>query len=910
MRLYAVEVDAARAGGTVRAIDKGWGARPAGPLARRPLAVSAADTVRASDLGYRTLAADAGGLQVYPPLVQQALAITRQVNVSPEGSAVAAGAGRLVLANPSGRYDAMASGYTVDGRAVRVLTGTKTYEAPGGPYTIRPTTGTYLDANGVLREAAAGAVRWDYGTGSAVALDEATAQNMLRNPRGEGAVAADGVERVTNGTFAADPINAAQNTVQNGWQWSRAGGAVTATWVSNAVLLTTDGTNTVRLDTSFTTVAGQTYTMLVDIATSTVTCLVGASQGSGALLNTTITAGTAQPRQFVATGTTTWVRFHRTSVGNATIDNVSIQSAGKLPTNWAVVSTGGLYTTVVAVGSVSGVPRVSVRVWGTSTGTVYTLQYDSAIAGLNGESWTISAWTSYTAGALTNITTISNTANVTAGANVTATHTPTASPVRRSVSGALSADASIDPRLALTFNTSQAINCTFDIGAPNLVKAAAVSSAILPPVSAPAAATRSADLLYFGRGLWRDPSYSTLVPVYKGMAASWYLTNGALEIPVRDASLWLEGALSVQYYAGSGGYGGHSGLSGTAKPQTRGGTASYPVRNVRPVLIDAVNRIYQWTDGAGTVVAVREAGNLAFTAGANVADLLVGSTTAGQYRTDNVRGCFQLGLTAVGEITCDVTGEFPVAGVVTNWATITRYLLSETCAVPSANMDTGSFTTAAASYPYTAGVHFNPGDALSCVEAVDRILSSVGARLVPLRTGALSLIVLRALAAATVPVLSIGRHNAGQPSPVTTDQVPYLIRLLHNRNHTVQTSGVSVSTTDANRAFIGSPGLYTQATSATAAAAYARPRVATVGGGALLIASEAQTVVDAMGARWSARQRIYTIPVPVEVGLTVDLGSVVRLTWPMDDLASGRLALVVGDDFKSQDSTMRLRLWL
>jgi hypothetical protein len=90
------------------------------------------ETVRASDLGYRSRATDAGGVQVYPSLLQKAFEIDRYLPLSPLSPANAAGWGALSLSNAGRRFDALAANHNADARPVRVLAGRKRPDATRG----------------------------------------------------------------------------------------------------------------------------------------------------------------------------------------------------------------------------------------------------------------------------------------------------------------------------------------------------------------------------------------------------------------------------------------------------------------------------------------------------------------------------------------------------------------------------------------------------------------------------------------------------------------------------------------------------------------------------------------------------------------------------------------------------------
>lgn len=248
------------------------------------------------------------------------------------------------------------------------------------------------------------------------------------------------------------------------------------------------------------------------------------------------------------------------------------------------------------------------------------------------------------------------------------------------------------------------------------------------------------------RGIWVDPSYNSLVPTFVGVSTPWFLDADTLTIPIRDATYWIERPVQSDQYLGAGLYSGTPTITGKPKPMARGGTTQYPIRNISPVLVDPVALIYQYNNGPGTVVNLYEGAALVITRSSDTTNLYAGSTLAGQYRTDNSRGLFQLGSSAVRTITCDVTGAFPVTGIVTSIANIAYYLLTEDMSLPAENVDQASFSSANFFYPYIGGVYFGPDDSPDGVTAMTRVLGSFGAKLIPDRTGRLRCYVLRTLA--------------------------------------------------------------------------------------------------------------------------------------------------------------------
>lgn len=419
------------------------------------------------------------------------------------------------------------------------------------------------------------------------------------------------------------------------------------------------------------------------------------------------------------------------------------------------------------------------------------------------------------------------------------------------------------------------------------------------------------------RGIWLEPAYGDLALVFAGIARAWFLDANSLRIPLRDASYWLERPYQTSQYGGTGDYGGDATLVGTLKPRTRGGTAAHPVRRVRPVRISSTRAIYQYSDAPGTVQHLYEGAAEVFTADGDVGDLF--STTApapGHWQTDNAHAAFELGSEPVNEITCDVTGEFPIAGAVSVLATIARYMITEDMELPSGNIDLTSFSDAATDFPYTGGLYFSPDDQVDAATAVFRALSSFAARLVGGRTGELRCFALRALTGSETPVLTISLLNCADLTPIalpaTLDPPPYRVRVAHSHNYTVATGSFDGAATAADKLFAASADQFAQFTSGTIGSQYAKPNDLAPFGGGMLIDSEAQTVCDAAGALLCARRRQYEAKLPVwtvfNAGL--DLGDVVRIVYPIDDLRGGQLGQIVRENFSSSDNFVTVRVFV
>jgi hypothetical protein len=173
--------------------------------------------------------------------------------------------------------------------------------------------------------------------------------------------------------------------------------------------------------------------------------------------------------------------------------------------------------------------------------------------------------------------------------------------------------------------------------------------------------------------------------------------------------------------------------------------------------------------------------------------------------------------------------------------------------------------------------------------------------------------VLRALAGTETPVAVLDTSTAvsvtARALPSDVSPPPWRIRAGWRRNGTIQTTGLlpAIQTYEPNRiAFVASATRSYTWSDTAVQAAYARPNDIGPVITALDQASHAHALADAWGALWGVRRRLLDVVVPLDVGLTLDIGNVVRVTWPMDDLDAGVLGQIVGDNLRTADSTLTL----
>lgn len=411
------------------------------------------------------------------------------------------------------------------------------------------------------------------------------------------------------------------------------------------------------------------------------------------------------------------------------------------------------------------------------------------------------------------------------------------------------------------------------------------------------------------RGLFVDPLETDLEIIFVGVASGWVLSEFALDIRLRDASFLLEKPLQTSLYAGTGTYEGDVELAGTPKPLVIGKAFNVPL-----TLIDRANRIYQYHAGPGSVVALFEGAAETITFQApDTNDLYTGTTTSGNYRTDNSRGLIQLGAAPAdgAALTANVIGQFPVAGAQLIWANIARYVMTEIMAISTDYVDVGSFTDAATAYPYDSGWYFGPEDRVAAVTALGRIMSSAGAQIVPGSDGRLRCLVLEAVQEDDVPTFALGTADIIRmtPRPLSLDVslAVWRVRVAYQHNYTVQAAtGILGAATEAQRQFAQSADRFSTWADASIAVAYAQAVDMPAFGGGLSDAADATTVATRVGALFGTRRWLFDCEVTLPANREREFGEAGVITYPTFATQAGARARIVGRSFDAGTMTMML----
>jgi len=210
------------------------------------------------------------------------------------------------------------------------------------------------------------------------------------------------------------------------------------------------------------------------------------------------------------------------SIRNNTMVGAVAGTPGTLPTNWQIVNTAGLSTSVIGSGVEAGVSYVDVRVFGTTTNTIFTIapELGGTVAATVGQTWTNSSFIKITAGSTANINAIQfgwseqNSVPAFIDFNVGTVSVSTTGSLasnRRSYSATniQAATAFIRPAINLAVNNGVAIDITLRIGLPQM-ELGSFATSVIPTTTT--ALTRAAD----------DAVINTLSPWYSATAGTLF----------------------------------------------------------------------------------------------------------------------------------------------------------------------------------------------------------------------------------------------------------------------------------------------------------------------------------------------------------------------------------------------------
>jgi len=236
-------------------------------------------------------------------------------------------------------------------------------------------------------------------------------------------------------------------------------------------------------------------------------------------------------------------------------------------------------------------------------------------------------------------------------------------------------------------------------------------------------------------------------------------TTDTIVLRVRDRLAILDLPLSELRYAGtnslpSGKEGTEDDIKGQIKPRAYGRCYHVPL-----ICVNTAKQIWQCHDGTVHAIdAVYDRG-IVLTFGsnhANLAALEAATVASNTYHTCKAEGLVRFGTRPFGPATADIRGDATGSYVDRVGAIVKRILITQ-CGVDSGDIDSSSFTALDAAADYEVGIYIAGEQSRQSV--IDQLLLSVGAWLVPDRTG----------------LWQVGRLTAPTGSPAATFTADHIL---------------------------------------------------------------------------------------------------------------------------------------
>jgi len=401
-------------------------------------------------------------------------------------------------------------------------------------------------------------------------------------------------------------------------------------------------------------------------------------------------------------------------------------------------------------------------------------------------------------------------------------------------------------------------------------------------------------------------SYDSYYTVFSGTATDWVVQEDVVKILLADNSYKLSATVQPNLYGGTGGVDGTTDLLGKRKPRAFG-----YVNNVSPPLVIPASLVYQINDGpVSAVTAVYDRGS-ALTAGADfatVALLLAATIAAGHYATCNALGYFRLNSTPVGTITADVSGD-NTGGIFTSTSSdIVQRIVSTTGTIPVPDgLYLPSFASVLAQQPAPVGFWVAPDDTNTIADVLAAIMGGIGGWAGFRRSGKLEIgIFLSPFGVAPnasydqVDVIKIQR----QALPTSLSPPPYRFRCAYQHNWTVQTD-IAGSVGAARASFLAQADRYSESTNTAILIDHPIAQDTTPIASYFLNQIDAQAESDRLLALYNSNAAIYRFSVGVQP-FALDLGEVVKITYPRWDITLGRALRIVEMTDNAQSNTIEV----
>ncbi|HEV7371478.1 hypothetical protein [Arenibaculum sp.] len=392
--------------------------------------------------------------------------------------------------------------------------------------------------------------------------------------------------------------------------------------------------------------------------------------------------------------------------------------------------------------------------------------------------------------------------------------------------------------------------------------------------------------------------------VFRGAGTGWWADEQRLRIGLRDNGYLLDVPIQPVLYDGSGGLGGSPEVEGRPVPQSYG-----LCRNLRPVLIDPANLVFQVHDRAiRAVLAVRDRGAPLAAAGIDhpdFASLVAAGIAPGTFHTCLARGLFRVAfLGGQGLVTADVEGDAE-GGYLADTAGIVRRILVDRGAIGAGLIDGDAFDALSAALPGTIGWHVSEPStvAAGCTAVMAHCAGYWGAR----RDGRI------AVGRLMPPVPSDIRIGPSEVAgeierlrlPDSIDP-PNRRRVVgYRRNWTVQDRDFAAG---ADVAFLQQEYRFVAAYNHAAAVRHQQSTAPAPLPSLFDEAADAQALADHLIALYPPGRNLFRVPVRT-FGHEIGLDDCVTLTWPRHGIGADRPVRVVAISERCDERSVSLTVF-
>ncbi|MBB4146020.1 hypothetical protein [Rhizobium rhizoryzae] len=417
----------------------------------------------------------------------------------------------------------------------------------------------------------------------------------------------------------------------------------------------------------------------------------------------------------------------------------------------------------------------------------------------------------------------------------------------------------------------------------------------------------------------RNAPFSSAVTIMTGTVQSLDSTSArtSLRLRIYDRRLVLDKPLQTSRYGGtttSGGptADGNADLKDKIKPLVFGRVFSVPATPVNPF-----DLIYQVHDGAVASIQAYD-GGVALQAGADfpsVAALQAAAIVPGTFATAKALGLFRIGFSPAFDVTADVVEGASLAERYP--ASIASRIMAR-MGLGNADRDATSFAALDAAAPVECGIFLD--SETNALDAIDKVLSSVGGAIVPdafgvFEAGRVSVPASPVQTLTMHDVLADGGDQGGGSfgviaNPDTDGGVPvWRVVIKYRQVHQVQdrsrTAGVL---TDEQRTFLAAEWREVVAEDATIKERYKLATEITLET-AIANQADAQSEATRKLGLYGVNRFVLSLDAAIAEVAALTLGASVNAVLPLGSFAAGKTMLVIGRNDQRSSERVTLTLW-